>query len=284
MTYQPLKRDADKNLIKSGDGVCEKDSSYSFSSSEILSIAKSNDPELQKAGAKFCHTTAQHSTFARLQEGAWLSLREGDRWTSMAVESIESKWTESERTVEEAERQHRNKLDVERASLQSMVRINENAMQELEKKEKELKRLQARVAEMGKKYKVRAAEIQMKRKVITELEEECDGEWRTEWFYDKAELSYKLVREGEPTTVTFQEVESKVKAGQIKPLVSSGESGPPIWYDDRWEMTSKPKTLSDQCNKVLSSFIKDFKESSAFVTVWSICFFGGALIRGRKEG
>ena len=94
------------------------------------------------------------------------------------------------------------------------------------------------------------------------MEDRKKFEWNEKCFY-------KFRRRDESiTTMSFNEVEVKFKADQIRPLVSNGASLEPIWCDDQWEKTSPvPNELRDETKTTLMTYITNFHASSAFVTV-----------------
>jgi hypothetical protein len=93
----------------------------------------------------------------------------------------------------------------------------------------------------------------------------------SEFEYATQEFFYKFRCKGEIITVSFIDVNVKIKADQMRPLVSPQGSFPAVWFDNQWEKTSDiPCLLCDKTKKALSSLIEKIKESSAFITASKI--------------
>ena len=95
----------------------------------------------------------------------------------------------------------------------------------------------------------------------------------TEHEYNVQEFWYTFHHGDEVVKMSFDDVVAKVEADQIRPFVSAGATLPAAWFDNQWERTSHlPHDLLDETNKMLSSFVNKFRESSAHVTVRQIIF------------
>jgi hypothetical protein len=93
----------------------------------------------------------------------------------------------------------------------------------------------------------------------------------SEFEYVTQEFFYKFRREDEISTMSFNDVDGKIKADQMRPLVSPRGSFPAVWFGNQWEKTSDiPSPLCDKTKKALSSLVEKIKESSAFITASKI--------------
>jgi hypothetical protein len=89
----------------------------------------------------------------------------------------------------------------------------------------------------------------------------------SEFEYVTQEFFYKFRRGDEISTISFKDVDVKIKADQMRPLVSPRGSCPAVWLDNQWEKTSDiPCPLRDKTKEALSSLVEKIKESSAFIT------------------
>jgi hypothetical protein len=89
----------------------------------------------------------------------------------------------------------------------------------------------------------------------------------SEFEYVTQEFFYKFRREDEIITMSFNDVDVKIKADQMRALVSPRGSFPAVWFENQWEKTSDiPRPLCDKTKKALSSLVEKIKESSAFIT------------------
>ncbi len=89
---------------------------------------------------------------------------------------------------------------------------------------------------------------------------------RSQFEYATQEFFYKFRRKDESITISFSDVDVKIKADQMRPLVSPQGSFPTAWFGNQWEKTSDiPCPLSDKTKKVLSFLVEKIKESSAFI-------------------
>jgi hypothetical protein len=94
-----------------------------------------------------------------------------------------------------------------------------------------------------------------------------DGYRGSVFEYATQEFFYKFRREDEIITMPFEDVDVKIKADQIRPLVSLRGPHPAVWFDNQWEKTSDiPCLLCDKTKKALSSLVEKVKDSSAFIT------------------
>ena len=103
----------------------------------------------------------------------------------------------------------------------------------------------------------------------------------SEFEYVTQEFFYKFRREDEIITMSFNDVDVKIKADQMRPLVSPqgsflaehsfvGLKGY-VWFDNQWEKTSDvPCLLSDETKKALSTLVEKIEDSSAFITASKI--------------
>jgi hypothetical protein len=89
----------------------------------------------------------------------------------------------------------------------------------------------------------------------------------SEFEYVTQEFFYKFRRENISITMSFNDADVKIKADQMRPLVSPRGSFPAVWLDNEWEKTSDiPCQLCDKTKKVLSCLVEKIKGSSAFIT------------------
>jgi hypothetical protein len=98
-----------------------------------------------------------------------------------------------------------------------------------------------------------------------------DGYCIVDLEYITQEFFYKFRREDESITMSFNDVDDKIRADQMRPLVSPRGSSPAVWIDNQWEKTSDiPRPLCDETKEALSSLVEKFKNSSAFITASKI--------------
>jgi len=86
--------------------------------------------------------------------------------------------------------------------------------------------------------------------------------------YNMQEFWYTFHHRDEIVAMSFDDVIARVEADLIRPLVSAGAALSAAWFGNQWEKTSNVQhELCDVTKKALSSFLVNFRESSAHVTV-----------------
>jgi hypothetical protein len=89
---------------------------------------------------------------------------------------------------------------------------------------------------------------------------------RSEFEYVTQEFFYKFRCKDEIFMISFSDVDVKIKADQMRPLVSPQGQFPAVWFYNQWENTSDIPCLHDKTKETLSSLVENIKESSEFIT------------------